>query len=47
MPAFRDALDDRQVARLAAWMRRRFAPGKPAWADLGAAVARVRASDRR
>jgi len=43
MPAFRHALDDRQIAELAAWMRQRFAPGQPPWADLPAAVARVRA----
>ncbi len=43
MPAFRDALSDRQVASLAAYMRARFAPGKPPWPELEAAVARVRA----
>jgi nicotinate dehydrogenase subunit B len=43
MPGFRHALDDRQVADLAAYMRRRFAPGRPAWPDLPAAVARARA----
>jgi nicotinate dehydrogenase subunit B len=44
MPAFRHALDDRQIAELAAYMRQRFAPGRPAWADLPAAVARARAA---
>lgn len=43
MPAFRDALDDVQVARLAAYMRARFAPGQPAWGGLEAASARLRA----
>jgi nicotinate dehydrogenase subunit B len=43
MPAFRDALDDAQVARLAAYLRTRFAPGQPAWRDLEAASARLRA----
>ena len=43
MPAFRDALDDAQVARLAAYLRARFAPGQPAWRELEAASARVRA----
>ncbi|WP_280154129.1 molybdopterin cofactor-binding domain-containing protein [Piscinibacter sp. XHJ-5] len=42
MPAFRDALDDRQVAALAAYMRARFAPGKPAWTSLEEAAARLR-----
>jgi nicotinate dehydrogenase subunit B len=44
MPAFRDGLDDRQIARLAAYMRQRFAPGKPAWSDLEATTARLRAT---
>ncbi|WPH20764.1 molybdopterin cofactor-binding domain-containing protein [Variovorax paradoxus] len=44
MPAFRDALDDRQIAELAAYMRARFAPQEPAWKNLPAEVARVRAA---
>lgn len=44
MPAFRDALDDRQIAELAGYMRARFAPQEPAWPDLEAQVARVRAA---
>ena len=44
MPPFRDALDDTQIAQLAAYMRQRFAPDKPAWRDLAAASARVRAA---
>ena len=44
MPAYRDALDDTQIAELAAYMRQRFAPDKPAWRDLAAAVARARAA---
>ena len=44
MPAYRDAFDDTQVAQLAAYLRRRFAPGQPAWPDLEAASARVRAA---
>ena len=43
MPAFRDNLDDAQIAQLAAYMRQRFAPDKPAWADLQAHSARLRA----
>jgi nicotinate dehydrogenase subunit B len=46
MPAFRDALDDRQIAELAGYMRARFAPQEPAWKDLPAQVARVRAAGR-
>jgi len=44
MPAFRDALDDAQIAELAGYMRARFAPQAPAWTDLPAQVARVRAA---
>ena len=44
MPAFGHNLNDAQVAQLAAWMRQRFAPGKPAWRELEAASARVRAA---
>jgi nicotinate dehydrogenase subunit B len=44
MPAFGHALDDRQLVELASWMRQRFAPQQPPWADLPAAVARVRAA---
>ena len=36
MPAFRDALDDAQIAELAGYMRQRFAPDKPPWRDLPA-----------
>jgi nicotinate dehydrogenase subunit B len=43
MPAFADALNDRQIAELAAWMRQRFAPQQPPWDGLPAAVARLRA----
>ena len=44
MPAFRHALDDRQLIELAAHLRQRFAPDRPAWADLPNAVARARAA---
>ena len=44
MPSFREALDDRQVVELAAWMRRRYAPGQAAWPDLESGVARIRAA---
>ncbi|MCC6868953.1 MAG: c-type cytochrome, partial [Burkholderiales bacterium] len=47
MPAFRDALSDRQVAVLAAYLRARFAPGTPPWPDLPSAAARVRAHPTR
>ena len=42
MPAFKDSLTDSQVAELAAYLRRQFAPEKPAWTDIQAAVGRIR-----
>jgi nicotinate dehydrogenase subunit B len=45
MPAFRDALDDAQIAELAGYMRARFAPQEPPWRDLPRSVARLRAED--
>ena len=43
MPAFGEALDDRQLAELAQYLRARFAPQEPPWPDLPAQVGRVRA----
>ena len=43
MPGFKDSLDDSQVADLLGYLRARFAPGEPEWADSRAAIARVRA----
>lgn len=45
MPAFRDALDDAQIAELAGYMRARFAPQEPPWRDLPRSVARLRAEN--
>jgi nicotinate dehydrogenase subunit B len=42
MPAFRDSLDDRQIAHLAAYMRQRYAPALRPWRDLEREVARLR-----
>jgi len=47
MPAFKDALDDRQLVELAGYMRQRFAPQRPPWTDLPQAVARARAAQAR
>jgi nicotinate dehydrogenase subunit B len=43
MPAFGDALSDAQITELAGYMRQRYAPGRPAWANVPEALARVRA----
>jgi len=44
MPGFKDSLNDAQVAELVSFLRGQFAPDKPAWRDVNATVARVRAS---
>ncbi len=43
MPAFRYSLDDTQIATLATYMRRRYAPTAPAWREVEATVSRLRA----
>jgi nicotinate dehydrogenase subunit B len=42
MPAFRDSLSDGQLTDLVSYLRRQFAPGKPAWTGVDAAIARAR-----
>jgi nicotinate dehydrogenase subunit B len=44
MPAFGDHMSDDQIAELVSYLRRQFAPGKPAWTDIRAKIAQVRAS---
>lgn len=44
MPAFGNALDDRQIADLVAYLRGRFAPGKPEWSGVENAIERARAA---
>ncbi|MBU0746354.1 MAG: c-type cytochrome, partial [Gammaproteobacteria bacterium] len=43
MPGFGHALSDAQITELAGYMRQRYAPGRPAWANVPEALARVRA----
>ena len=45
MPAFKDSLTDDQLAELVSYLRQQFAPDKPPWADVRAAVSRVRQTD--
>ncbi|MCP4563594.1 MAG: molybdopterin-dependent oxidoreductase [Bosea sp.] len=44
MPSFATALDDRQLADLAAYLRGRFAPEKPGWSGVEDAIAQARKS---
>jgi nicotinate dehydrogenase subunit B len=43
MPAFKNSLNDDQIAELARYMRSRYAAAEPAWPDLRQAVSRLRA----
>ncbi|MFG1375952.1 molybdopterin cofactor-binding domain-containing protein [Xanthobacter autotrophicus] len=47
MPAFRDSLNDAQVADLVRYMRAKFAPDAAAWDGLAQTVARLRATPTR
>jgi nicotinate dehydrogenase subunit B len=42
MPGFKDSFNDRQVAELVSWLRRQFAPDKPPWTGIDAAISRLR-----
>jgi nicotinate dehydrogenase subunit B len=47
MPGFKDSFNDRQVAELVSYLRQQFAPDKPAWSDVDAAIGRARQANRR
>jgi nicotinate dehydrogenase subunit B len=42
MPPFKDSMTDAQVAELVSYLRRQFAPDKPAWTNVAASVGRIR-----
>jgi nicotinate dehydrogenase subunit B len=42
MPAFKDSMTDDQLAELVSYLRQQFAPDKPPWAEVHAAVGRAR-----
>jgi nicotinate dehydrogenase subunit B len=42
MPAFKDSMNDAQIAELVSFLRGQFAPDKPAWNDVASAVSRIR-----
>jgi nicotinate dehydrogenase subunit B len=46
MPAFRDSISDQQLAALVSYLRKQFAPDKPAWLDIPTAIGRIRQSGR-
>jgi nicotinate dehydrogenase subunit B len=43
MPAFKDSMNDIQLAELVSYLRQQFAPDMPAWTGIQAAVSRARA----
>jgi len=47
MPGFKDSFDNRQVAELVSYLRRQFAPDKPPWSGVDAAIARARQANVR
>jgi nicotinate dehydrogenase subunit B len=42
MPGFKDSFNNQQIAELVSWLRRQFAPDKPAWTGIDAAIGRLR-----
>jgi len=42
MPAFKDSMTDGQLAELVSYLRQQFAPEKPAWTGVQAAINRIR-----
>ena len=42
MPGFKDSMSDTQLTELVSYLRRQFAPDKPAWAGVQDAVSRIR-----
>jgi len=46
MPGFKDSMTDDQLAELVSYLRQQFAPDKPAWTGVPAAVRRIRQGAR-
>ena len=42
LPAFKDSLSDDQIVELVTHLRQQFAPEKPAWSEVRAAINRIR-----
>jgi nicotinate dehydrogenase subunit B len=47
MPGFKDSFNDRQIAELVSYLRRQFAPDKPPWTGVDAAINRARPAKAR
>jgi nicotinate dehydrogenase subunit B len=46
MPGFKDSMTDGQIAELVTYLRQQFAPGKPSWTGVHAAVSQARETSR-
>jgi nicotinate dehydrogenase subunit B len=42
MPAFKNSLNDEQIAELVSYLRGQFAPDKAPWTDVAGAIGRIR-----
>ncbi len=47
MPGFKDSMTDGQLTELVSYLRQQFAPDKPAWTGVEAAVGRIRQGNPR
>jgi nicotinate dehydrogenase subunit B len=47
MPGFKGSFNDRQLAELVSWLRQQFAPDKPPWTGVDAAIGRARQASAR
>jgi nicotinate dehydrogenase subunit B len=47
MPGFKDSFNDRQITELVSYLRKKFAPDKPAWTGVDAAIGRARQANKR
>jgi nicotinate dehydrogenase subunit B len=47
MPGFKDSFNDRQIAELVSYLRQQFAPDKPPWTGVDAAIGRARQASAR
>jgi nicotinate dehydrogenase subunit B len=47
MPGFKDSMRTDQIAELVSWLRRQFAPDKPPWTGVDAAIMRARQANAR
>jgi nicotinate dehydrogenase subunit B len=44
MPGFKDHLGDAQLVELVSYLRRQFAPDRPAWTNVDTAISRIRSA---